>query len=500
MDNAMNSTTPLALPPALHTPLVDMLGCRVPVLAAGMGGVARHELAAAVSNAGGFGCLGMVREPVALIRQEVEACRRATSQPFAVNLIPAATDATLLREQVAACLALQVPALVLFWDVDTDLVRHLKAEGVLVLHQVGTRKAAEAALQAGVDVLIAQGVEAGGHVHGKTSTLALLPELVAQSPVPVVASGGIASGSALVAALALGAQGVCCGSAFLATQEANAHRHHKERVLAAHAGDTVLTEQFFRNWPMPAAVRVLENAVTRGKYDVLFAERRTPVIAEQDGGPVYLFSTDSPLRDATGQLDDMPIYAGQSCGQIHDIPSAATRLQQLVAEAGACLERLGAVTPATTDPVSQSLMEEGALSVWRHRLDELMAAERAGAKVAAMSLREAITPAQRRQLEMLHRGEAESCRRLRACHERLGLVPGHGTGDFYEKAMAIPELERRLDFIARGQRWVARRIREWLGDCGDAVVRGELEVILALHEGQGKAAAAIPSPAGRGLG
>ncbi len=470
------------LPPALHTPLVDMLGCRVPVLSAGMGGVARHELAAAVSNAGGFGCLGMVREPVALIRREVEACRRATVLPFAVNLIPAATDTALLREQVAACLELGVSAFVLFWDVDAGLVRHLKAEGALVLHQVGTRRAAEAALQAGADALIAQGVEAGGHVHGQTSTLALLPEIVALSPVPVVASGGIASGSALVAALAMGAQGVSCGSAFLATEESWAHRHHKERLLAAGAGGTVFTTQFFRNWPMPAPVRVLENAVTRGEYDSLLAERQTPVIAHQDGGPVHLFATDSPLRDATGQLDDMPIYAGQSCGQIHDLPSAAARVQQLVAEAAACLERLGAA-PGRAPVTRRAEPDAGKVSVWRQLLEELMAAERAGAKVAAMSLREAQEPALRRQLQVLHRNEAESCRRLRACHERLGLEPGHRTGDFYEKAMAIPELDRRLDFIARGQRWVARRIRECLPDCHDAVLREELEIVLGLHEG-----------------
>ncbi|HCL3525254.1 TPA: nitronate monooxygenase, partial [Pseudomonas aeruginosa] len=101
---------------ALHTPLVDLLGCSVPIISAGMGGVARHELAAAVSNAGGFGCLGMVREPVALIRHEVQAYRALSERPFAVNLIPAATPTELLTEQVRVCLELQVPAIALFWD------------------------------------------------------------------------------------------------------------------------------------------------------------------------------------------------------------------------------------------------------------------------------------------------------------------------------------------------------------------------------------------------
>jgi nitronate monooxygenase len=333
-------TTSLSLHPALRTPLVDILGCEYPILLAGMGGVSRHELAAAVSNAGGFGCMGMVREPSALIRREVEAYRQLSSRPFAINIIPASTDPAVLKEQVATCLSLKVPAIELFWDVDKPLVRHLKAEGVLVLHQVGTRQAAEDAIQAGADVIIVQGIEAGGHIHGLTSLFGLLPEVVAISPVPVVASGGIASGQALVAALALGAQGVNIGTAFLATHESYAHLHHKERIVKAQADDTVFSHQFFRNWTIPAAVRVLENAVTRGDYQKEYETRQTPVIAQQDGGSVYLFATDSPLRDGVGQLDDMPIYAGQSCGQVHDIVSAKERLHQMLDQANTCLKQL----------------------------------------------------------------------------------------------------------------------------------------------------------------
>ncbi len=328
--------------PALQTPLLDILGCELPIIGAGMGGVARHRLAAAISNAGGFGCLGMVREPPARVRAEIEAYRGLSQRPFAVNLIPAATERGLLEEQVAICLALGVPAMALFWDPDADLIRRLKDEGVTVIQQVGSAGEAEVALKAGVDVLIAQGVEAGGHVRGAVSTLSLLPEVVALSPVPVAASGGIASGASLVAALALGAQGASCGSAFLATHEANAHDHHKQRLLGAGANDTVLTEKFFRNWPMPAPVRVLRNAVTEGRHDALYAQRATSVIGRQDDAPVYLFSTDSPLEDATGAIDDMAIFAGQSCGQIHALCSAAERLRRMIDEAEDCLDILQA--------------------------------------------------------------------------------------------------------------------------------------------------------------
>ena len=325
-------------PSPLHTPLCDLLGCIHPILLAGMGGVARHRLAAAVGNAGGFGVLGMVREPVFRIRDEVAALRRLSDAPFAVNLIPAATDAALLREQVRTCLSLRVPVMVLFWEVDRPLIHHLKAEGVRVIHQVGDRRDAELALAAGADALIAQGHEAGGHVRGTIATLSLVAELVPLSPVPVIASGGVASGRALAAVLALGAQGASLGSAFLATEEANAHPHHQQRLVAAGAGDTVYSRQFKGNWHEAAPVRVLANRVTRGDFEQQRVAGDTPCIGEQDGQPVYLFSTDSPLADATGDIDDMALYAGQSCAQITSVVPAATRVEDFVREALATRE------------------------------------------------------------------------------------------------------------------------------------------------------------------
>lgn len=464
---------------AFHTPLIDLLGCDVPILCAGMGGVARHRLAASVSNAGGFGCLGMVREPVERIRAEVEAYRRLSERPFAVNLIPAATEPRLLEEQVRACLELQIPAMTLFWDIDAALIRRLKAEGLLVLQQIGNRRQAEQALEAGVDVLIAQGFEAGGHVWGTTASFALLPEIVALGPVPVVACGGIASGEALAAALALGAQGVCCGSAFLATHESNAHDYHKQRLLEAGADDTVISERFFRNWPMDAPVRVLPNAVTRGEYDNLYASRQTPVIGEQDGAPIHLFSSDSPLADAHGQLTDMPIYAGQSCGQIHALCSAAERVEQLLEQARQALARLpGEQARAPQAPAAgDEKIAELAVA-----LNQLLSAERAGARVAAFSLKETSEAHQRRLLEEVHRGEADSCRRLRQCLLHLGAEPTREVGAFYEKCMQIADLDERLAFVDRGQRWVIRKVGELLPAVRDPLIRRELEAVLATHE------------------
>jgi len=307
---------------------------------AGMGGVARHQLAAAVCNSGGFGVLGMVREPVARIQREVEALRGLTQRPFAVNLIPAATERNLLKEQINACLKLDIERFVFFWEVDAELVRFLASEGKQVVHQVGGQRDADLAQAAGASVLIVQGHEAGGHVRGTTATHSLIAQIAPHCDVPVAASGGIASGRGLVSALAMGAQGVSLGTAFLVTHEANAHPHHKERVLAAGAEDTVYTTLFSRNWHEPAPVRVLQNAVTRGHCADIDPGK---VIGQQDGAPVYLFSTDSPLADARGEIDLMALYCGQSCGQIEYQCSAATRVAGIIEEASRILLSPGEV-------------------------------------------------------------------------------------------------------------------------------------------------------------
>jgi nitronate monooxygenase len=171
----------------LKTPICGLLGCAVPVVLAGMGGVARSELVAAVSAAGGFGFLGMVREPPELIRSEIARVRAVTTQDFGVNLIPAATPPDLLEAELDAVIAERVAAVTLFWDLQPDIVRRLRDAGCLVLCHVGSVRKAEEAAVAGAHVVIAQGIEAGGHV-------------------------GIVDGTGLAAALRWGAQGAVIGT------------------------------------------------------------------------------------------------------------------------------------------------------------------------------------------------------------------------------------------------------------------------------------------------
>lgn len=332
---------------SLHTPVCTLLGCDLPILLAGMGGVARSELVAAVAQAGGYGILGMVRETPQLIAQEIAAVRARTDRPFAVNLIPAATDPALLDAELGTCLDLGVPAMCFFWDVLAAAVARAKAGGCLVLHQVGSLDAARAAEAAGADVLIVQGVEAGGHVHGTVSALVLVEQVVRAVTLPVIASGGFATGASLIAALALGAQGIHCGTAFLATVESFAHDEHKSRVLAAMAEDTVHTDIYALNWPPNTPVRVIRNSVINGLGPNLMGHRPDllpqEVIAAEDGRPLLRYSTDSPLRSTKGNLEAMAIYAGQSVSLIDTLPTAAGRVEAIIDEAWTALARQAAM-------------------------------------------------------------------------------------------------------------------------------------------------------------
>jgi nitronate monooxygenase len=334
----------------IETPLTARLGCRYPIISAGMGGPARSELAAAVSQAGGFGLLGMVRESPALIEREIAAVRQRTNRAFGVNLIPACTTPQLLEDELAACFHAGVPAMCFFWDVDAQAVAKAKRAGCLVLYQVGSAADAVKAVDAGADVIVVQGVEAGGHVWGRRALSVLLPEVVDAVDVPVAASGGIVDGRGLAAVLALGADGIHCGTAFLASTESFAHDYHKERLIAAGPGETVHTDLFAINWPPNAPVRVLKNSVTAAAGEKLWGYHPDAlpreVIARDGESPVHRYDTNSPLRTTSGDLEAMALYAGDGVARVNAIRPAAEIVERMMAEAIAAIRGNAAMITA----------------------------------------------------------------------------------------------------------------------------------------------------------
>jgi nitronate monooxygenase len=333
--------------PPFSTALTRLLGCAHPIVCAGMGGPARAQLAAAVSAAGGFGLLGMVRETANAIEQEITALRAATDRPFGVSLIPAGTQPALLDAELDACRAASVPVMCFFWDVFPDVIEKAKRGGAHVLYQVGSVDDALIAQQAGADVIVVQGMEAGGHVRGRTGLMTLLPDIVSRVSVPVVASGGIASGAGLAAALALGASGVHCGTAFLSTHESYAHDYHKQRVVDARDGDTVLTDIYAINWKAGSAVRVLANSVTAAVRDHPLGNDpyalASEIVGQDEWGSLPKYSTMSPVRSTTGELEKMALHAGQSSALVHQRESAKAVIERMLHEAIEAVARVQAL-------------------------------------------------------------------------------------------------------------------------------------------------------------
>ena len=322
----------------MKTALCHMLGIEYPIIAAPMGpDLSGPELVAAVSNAGGLGILQAQLCAPPLFREQIQRIRSLTDKPFGVNLLLHFP----IEDQVAVCLDERVPVLSLFWGDPTPYVKRAHAAGVKVFHQVGSVSDAQRAAAAGVDVIIAQGVEAGGHVAGEVSTLALVPRVVdAVAPRPVAAAGGIGDARGLVAVLALGGQAAVLGTRFLASSESRAHPHYKQEVLEACEADTVRTILFGHGWPN-APHRTLHTSFVRqwlGKEERGQESRPDEPVVGQTviGGkamPVLRFMGFPPNSDASGDLDSMDLLAGQSAGLIRDVKPAGAIVRELVDEA-----------------------------------------------------------------------------------------------------------------------------------------------------------------------
>jgi enoyl-[acyl-carrier protein] reductase II len=227
----------------LRTRLTEALQIDHPVMLAGMGGVSYHHLTAAVSNAGGFGCLGASIMGPARMVQEIADLKALTDKPFGVDLLTAAPGD--MVAQVGDIIAGGATAFVAGLGVPRDVVELCHGSGVVVINMCGKVRHAVAAVEAGCDIVVAQGTEAGGHT-GRVATLALVPQIVdaVGERVPVVAAGGIVDGRGLAAALALGADGVWIGTRFIATPEAYGVPGYKEALLATDEDGTTVTRGY----------------------------------------------------------------------------------------------------------------------------------------------------------------------------------------------------------------------------------------------------------------
>jgi NAD(P)H-dependent flavin oxidoreductase YrpB (nitropropane dioxygenase family) len=324
-----------------HTPFCRALGLTAPVVQAPVGGATTPELAAAVSNAGGLGTLALTWTPLESVRELIDATRQLTDRPFGVNVVLEWDQ----RERIRACLEESVAVVSTFWGDPRPYVEPIHAAGALHVHTVGSADEARHAVDAGVDVIVAQGWEAGGRVRGEVTTLALVPAVVdAVRPVPVVAAGGIADGRGLGAALALGADAAWVGTRFLLAHEANVHPQWRRRIQAASETGTVYSTLFDRGWP-DAPHRTLRNSTVRAWEQAgRPASPRRPgeseVVAHApDGRALHRYGPDAAVTGTTGDVEALALYAGQGAGLARHVRPAAAIVAELTRDAGRALGR-----------------------------------------------------------------------------------------------------------------------------------------------------------------
>jgi enoyl-[acyl-carrier protein] reductase II len=320
----------------MRTRLTELLDIEQPVMLAGMGGVSYAPLVAAVSAAGGFGCLGASTMGPDQLISEMAAVRAVTDRPFGVDLLAVMGDELLRRVQmlIDGGASLFVAGL----GVPIDAIELCHRHGVLVANMCGKVSHAERAVASGCDLVVAQGTEAGGHT-GQVATMPLVPQVVdaVGDKVPVVAAGGIFDGRGLAAALALGADGVWVGTRFIATPEARSVAGYKEALLAASEDSTLITRAYSGK-PM----RVLRNDFTN--HFVEHPDEIEPFPAQLRqamGAGAWHLGGDEETADVDPSKEGFP--AGQGVGGIDRLVPTAELMASFVAEAEEAMGRLAAI-------------------------------------------------------------------------------------------------------------------------------------------------------------
>lgn len=316
-----------------RTRLTEALQIEHPVMLAGMGGVSYHRLVTAVSEAGGFGCLGASTMADGQMNEEIAAVRAATAKPFGVDLLTAAPGD--LAAKVVGIARGGATVFVAGLGVPRDVVDLCHEHGLAVVNMCGKVRHAVAAVEAGCDIVVAQGTEAGGHT-GKVATLALVPQVVdaVGDRVPVVAAGGIVDGRGLAAALALGADGAWIGTRFIATPEARGVVGYKDALLRSHEDDTVVTRAYTGK-----TCRVIANDYTQLYESGEREAERFPgqfVRSLRDGA--NHLGGDESTEGVDPRREFFP--AGQGVGTIDELVPAGELVHRIVDDAAAILTKL----------------------------------------------------------------------------------------------------------------------------------------------------------------
>ena len=317
----------------MRTRLTDLLGVEHPVMLAGMGGVSYAELAAAVSSAGGFGCLGASTMGDDKMVEEMAAVRAVTDKPFGVDLLTAMPGG--MTEQVKQVIEGGASAFVAGLGVPTEVVDLCHDHDVIVVSMCGKVEHAVRAVEAGCDLVVAQGTEAGGHT-GQVASFPLVPQVVdaVGDRVPVVAAGGIFDGRGLAAALALGADGVWVGTRFIATPEARSVLGYKDTLLASREDQTTVSRAYSGK-----TMRVVRNTYT-DYYDAHPDElKKFPEQLGVSYGNGAMHLGGDSFSDGV-DVDKECYPAGQGVGAITELVPAGVLVERFVTEAEAALDRL----------------------------------------------------------------------------------------------------------------------------------------------------------------
>lgn len=301
----------------MKTEITELLGIEYPVIQGGMAWVAEANLAAAVSNAGGLGLIAAAAAPAQWVREQIRKARKMTDRPFGVNIMLMSPEA----EQVAKVIVEEGVSVVTTGAGSPEkYMADWKAAGVKVIPVVASSALAKRMERCGADAVVAEGMEAGGHI-GEITTMALVPQIVDAVQIPVVAAGGIADGRGMAAAFMLGARGVQVGTAFAASRESVIHENYKNSILKAKDIDTRVTG---RSTGHP--IRVLRNDMAR-KY--LELEKRGADFQELES------LTLGALRKAVveGDVKNGSLMAGQSAGMVNESLSCQELIKRMTAQA-----------------------------------------------------------------------------------------------------------------------------------------------------------------------